>query len=134
MYKTNVANDERKDSSVGEDLETFIENMRNEKLKKSATSLKGETGKRPKLSITPGELKKSFFLCLLDKEERRKLEMKDWAFKESFENATNSDVPQAEWEASESNLKFGIICNMKINVRDKFKLWSISQFVASCGF
>ena len=80
------------DLSVGEDLETFIERIKN--------------GKNNKDTIPEGgENKWSFLLCLLDKEERKKLEQKDEDFMETF-CYEKADVAEAEWNASESNLKF----------------------------
>ena len=95
MYKTNEETEERMDLSVGEDLETFIGRIKN-----------GEINK----DMIPeyGEKKSSFLLCLLDQEERKKLERKEENFMETF--SLNyyglADVPEAEWIASESNMKF----------------------------
>ena len=95
LYKTNDETEERMDLSVGEDLETFIGRIKN-----------GEINK----DMIPeyGEKKSSFLLCLLDQEERKKLERKEENFMETF--SLNyyglADVPEAEWIASESNMKF----------------------------
>ena len=93
MYKTNEESEKRKDLSVGEDLEAFIENIQN-----------GEINRCEDFNIT-------FLLCLLDKEERKKLERKDEDFMETFFDHSYGglkevDVPEAEWIASESNMKF----------------------------
>ena len=55
MYKTKE-NATRMDLSVGEDLETYIERIKNGKINKDTISKRGER-------------KKSFLLCLLDEEE-----------------------------------------------------------------
>jgi len=92
MYKTKEESETRMDLSVGEDLETFIERIKNGEINKDTIPGRGDS-------------KESFLLCLLNKEERKKLEQKDEDFMVSF--ALNApDVPEAEWNASESNLKF----------------------------
>ena len=96
MYKTNEEIDTRIDLSVGEDLETFIGRIKNGEINKDR--IPGD-----------GELKDTFLLCLLDKNERKKLEQKDEDFMETFYEhiwEKEADVPEAEWEASESNMKF----------------------------
>ena len=72
-----------------------------------------KTGKIKKDTIPEsGEYRQSFLLCLLDKEERKKLEQKDEEFMKTFKNHLHPrnneqvDVPEAEWKASNSNLKF----------------------------
>ena len=93
MYKTKEESETRMDLSVGEDLETFIERIKNGEINKNTTP----------------EVKNSFLLRLLDEEERKKLEHKDEDFLRTFTwNGTGigADVPEAEWNASESNLKF----------------------------
>ena len=91
MYKTKEESETRMDLSVGEDLETFIERIKNGEINKDTIPERGEN-------------KDLFLLCLLDKEERKKLEQKDEDFMKTF--LWEADVPQAEWNASESNLKF----------------------------
>ena len=95
MYKTNEETDERMDLSVGEDLETFIGRIKNGEINKETIP-------------EEGELSNTFLLCLLDEEERKKLERKEENFMETF--SLNyyglADVPEAEWIASESNMKF----------------------------
>ena len=93
MYKTEEESETRMDLSVGEDLETFIERIKNGKINKDTI---------PEY----GEFKGLFLLCLLDKEERKKLEQKDDDFMFTFYEGRKADVPEAEWIASESNLKF----------------------------
>ena len=95
MYKTNEESEERMDLSVGEDLETFIEKIKNGEINKDTIPYNGE-------------FNSLFLLCLLDKEERTKLEQKDYDFMETFflNYKGEADVPEAEWKASESNLKF----------------------------
>ena len=91
MYKTEKESETRKDLSVGEDLESFIERIKNEEINKDTV---------------PEDYKRSFLLCLLAKEERTKLEKKDKDFMKTFVRRRKLDVPEAEWNASESNLKF----------------------------
>ena len=95
MYQTKEESETRMDLSVGEDLETFIERIKNGEINKD-TIPEG------------GEKKVSFLLCLLNKEERKRLEQKDGDFMKTFElnEIGRADVPEAEWNASESNLKF----------------------------
>ena len=95
MYKTEEENETRMDLSVGEDLETFIERIKNGEINKDTVS-------------EYGDYEYSFLLCLLDKEERKKLEEKDLDFMSTFiwNGSGEADVPEAEWNASESNLKF----------------------------
>ena len=97
MYKTEEESETRMDLSVGEDLETFIERIKNGEINK---------GTIPE----DGEEKYLFLLCLLDNEERKKLEQKEEDFMRTFTwNSSwgrRADVPEAEWNASESNLKF----------------------------
>ena len=92
MYKTDEESEIRMDLSVGEDLETFIGRIKNGEINKD----------------TIPEHKDLFLLCLLDKEERKKLEQKDYDFLKTFWLNWNgkADVPEAEWKASESNMKF----------------------------
>ena len=92
MYKTNEKNEERMNLSVGDDLEDFIGRI------KTGRAYGGFE-----------DFNESFLLCLLNKAERKKLEQKDEAFMETFHDhvyGSKADVPEAEWQASESNLKF----------------------------
>ena len=84
----------RDDLSVGEDLETFIQRIKN--------------GEITKEIFPEGDDKKtSYLLCLLDKEERRKLDRKDQKFFETFFTGTDADVPEDEWKKTEfKHLKF----------------------------
>ena len=96
MYKTNEETEERMDLSVGEDLETFIGRIKNGEINKDTIP-------------EDGDKKLTFLLCLLDKEERKKLEQKDEDFMKTFLGhliGRRADVPEAEWIASESNMKF----------------------------
>ena len=93
MYKTDEESETRMDLSVGEDLETFIVRIKNGEINKDTI-------------LEDGDYKKSFLLCLLDKEERKKLEQKDKDFMKTFDWGRRADIPEAEWNASESNLKF----------------------------
>ena len=92
-YKTEEKNERRIDLSVGEDLETFIERIKNGEINKDTIP-------------EHGDRKYLFLLCLLDKEERKKLDQKDEDFMKKFTWGKDADVPEAEWNASESNLKF----------------------------
>ena len=95
-YETEEESETRKDLSVGEDLETFIERIKNGEINKDTIP-------------EDGEEKDLFLLCLLNKEERKKLEQKDEDFMKTFNwnrIGKEADVSEAEWKASESNLKF----------------------------
>ena len=103
MYQTQEESETRMDLSVGEDVETFIERIKN-----------GEIDTRR-------DYKNSFLLCLLNKEERKKLEQKDEDFMKTFASR-EADVPEAEWIASESNLKFSrSSCSRKTYLIDASK-------------
>ena len=91
MYKANEENEEREDLSVGEDLETFIRKVKDGKMNRETIPVNGD-------------INHTFLLCRLDKEERKKLDQKDKTFMRTF--LGNPDVPVAEWNESESNLKF----------------------------
>ena len=93
MYKANEKIEEREDLSVGEDLETFIRKIKNGEINKE--KWRNEQG------IWVNML---FLICLLDTKERKKLDQKDEAFMETF--LGSPDIPEAEWNESESNLKF----------------------------
>ena len=99
MYKTKEESETRMDLSVGEDLETFIERIKNGEINKDTIPEDGED-------------KNLFLLCLLDEKERKKLAEKDEDFMKTFYWKRKADVPEAEWNASESNLKFSYsFCN-----------------------
>ena len=95
MYKINEESAKRRNLSIGEDLETFIKRIKNGEINKDTIPENGDRSN-------------TFLLCLLDKEERKQLEQKDEDFLETFVSNCrgNADVPEAEWAASESNLKF----------------------------
>ena len=95
MYKTNEESEIRMDLSVQEDLETFIERIKNGKINKGAIH-------------DFGEHKETFLLCLLDKEQRKKLEEKDEYIMRTFYGnlSGRADVPEVEWKASECNMKY----------------------------
>ena len=104
MYKTNEESDKRMDLSVGEDLESFIERIKTGKINEDIISQKVDRSR-------------TFLLCLLDEEKRKKLGQKDEEFMKTFQYhqfyepkdkliVGPVDVPEAEWKASESNLKF----------------------------
>ena len=110
MYKTAEENETRMDLSVGEDLETFIERIKNGEINKDTIP---EDFRDDSI-----DFKRSFSLCLLDNEERKKLAQKNEDFMETFDLygyirldgnirlRREADVPEAEWNASKSNLKF----------------------------
>ena len=85
---------EREDYTVGEDLETFVKRIR--------------IGEITKESIPEdGEYKSSNILCLLDNEERKKLDMKDPDYLETFIHGENADVSEEDWKTTEyKHLKF----------------------------
>ena len=87
MYKKMEDNDNRKDLSVGEDLETLMRKIKNHKMNKDSIPF-------------DGDFKESFLLCLLDKEERKKLEEKDEAFMETFclHDIGKVDVREKDWK------------------------------------
>ena len=95
LYKKMEDNDKRTDLSVGEDLETFMRKIKNHKMNKDSIPF-------------DGDFKESFLLCLLDKEERKRLEQKDEAFLETFNlyDIGKADVREKDWKESESNSKF----------------------------
>ena len=101
MYQTKEESETRMDLSVGEDLETFIERTKNGEIDKDTIPERGEH-------------KYLFLLCLLDKKERKKLEHKDEDFIKTFYEGEEADVPEAEWNASESNLKFSRSSGVRI--------------------
>ena len=93
-----IDNPDRDDFSVGEDLETFIGRIKD-----------GE--------IIEADYKESYLFRLLDRVERRKLDIKDAAFYHTFSGChmfgsfyttlENVDVPEAEWQKTEfKHLKF----------------------------
>ena len=94
MYKTNEESEKRMDLSVGEDLETFIKYIK--------------AGLINDYRLPNGDRSRTFLLCLLDEDQRKKLEQKDYDFMETFflNYKGEADVLEAEWKASESNMKF----------------------------
>ena len=109
MCQTKEESETRMDLSVGEDLETLIERIKNGEINKDTIP-------------EDGDYKKSFLLCLLDKEERKKLEEKDKDFMETFYEGRKADVPESEWNASESNLKFSqLLCERETYFIDASK-------------
>ena len=110
MYKTDEESEKRMDLSVGEDLETFIGRIKNGEINKDTIPEHGA-----------GDWNKTFLLCLLDKEERKKLEQKDYDFMKTF-LYSKADVPEAEWKASESNMKFA-----------RSRCWRDTFFIDACN-
>lgn len=88
---------EYNDYSVGEDLEKFIRRIKNEEI---------TTQTIPE----DGEFNNSHLLCLLDKDERRKLDTKDQDFLKTFlhtKYGNDADVPEDQWQQTEfKHLKF----------------------------
>ena len=74
MYKTNEETEERMDLSIGEDLETFIGRIKNGKINKDTIP-------------NDVEDRKTFLLCLLDKEEKKNLNEKK---KASWQHSTGT--------------------------------------------
>ena len=95
LYEKIEDNFERRDLSVGEDLETLMRRIKNHKMNKDSIPF-------------DGDFKESFLLCLLDKEERKKLEQKNEAFLQTFNlhDIGKADVREKDWKLSESNSKF----------------------------
>ena len=107
LYKANEES-ERKDLSVGEDLETFIGRIKNGEINKDTIRKFGDRRPHNEMFIST---RRKFLLCLLDKEERKKLEQEDRDFMRTFKDGYHkggrgADVPEAEWKRSESNMKF----------------------------
>ena len=103
LYKTNEDSEKRMVLSVGEDLETFIEKIKNGEINKY--TILDKTGNT---SLT-GDVSDTFLLCLLDKDERKKLAQKDKAYMTTYVNhllGRDVDVPEDEWKASDSKMKF----------------------------
>ena len=101
LYRSVGESETRKDLSVGEDLESFIERIKNGEIKKDRI-------------LECGDINYSFLLCLMDKEERKKLEQKDDYFMVTFNWGKEADVTEVEWNASESNQKFSnSVCSRK---------------------
>ena len=91
-YKINKKIEERGDLSLGDDLETFVTNMKHGKMTEEALPFASET----------------FLIRLLNANDRKRLDQKDKGFMETFFHNSfgGADVPKKEWESSESNLKF----------------------------
>ena len=83
---------EEEDRSVGDDLETFIKKIKNDEITKDEID---------------GSYQGFFLLCLLDKEEREKLDKKDADFLHTFADGEWADVPERIWKTTEyKHLKF----------------------------
>ena len=92
--ENDMKNEERDDLSVGEDLESFYSRIKNGEMTKERIS-------------EGGEHKFSKLLCLLDEEERGKLERKDKDFLRTFAYNYLADVLPNEWKNTEfEHLKF----------------------------
>ena len=91
-YKINKKIEERGDLSLGDDLETFVTNMKHGEMTEEALPFASET----------------FLIRLLNANDRKRLDQKDKGFMETFFHNSfgGADVPKKEWESSESNLKF----------------------------
>ena len=84
----------RDDYSVGEDLETIYTRIKN-------GEISNKTIQKDK------ELKITYLFCLLDRDDRRKLNMKDPDFFRSFNFGNFADIPEKEWQKTEyKQLKF----------------------------
>ena len=84
--------DDRNDLSVGEDLESFLERIKNGVICKETLPVNDE-------------YKESFNLCLLKPEEMVKLQQQNETFIKTF-SRTNPDIPKALMAESESKKKF----------------------------
>ena len=81
MYKINEQSEERGDLSVGEDLETFLRNIKDGKMNSGMFSYNQDSpfflasnGGMPNNKRRPPEKSRDLFLiCLLDREERKNL-------------------------------------------------------------
>ena len=92
--ENDINNEERDDLSVGEDLESLYSRIKNGEMTKERIS-------------EGGEHKFSKLLCLLDEEERGKLERKDKDFLRTFAYNYLADVLPNEWKNTEfEHLKF----------------------------
>ena len=91
-YKINEDIEEREDLSLGDDLETFVTNIKQGRITKE----------------TSYEVK--FLIRLLNAKDRRRLDQKDIEYMETFiyNDFGEADVPKEEWESSESDLKFSL--------------------------
>ena len=90
--KTNLP--ESEDFTVGDDLETFIRRIKKGKITQQSIPDRGEE-------------KVSHLFRLLDKEERRKLDMKDQDFLHTFRDRNDADVPEGHWKNTDyKHLKF----------------------------
>ena len=92
--ENDINNEERDDLSVGEDLESLYSRIKNGEMTEERFS--GD-----------GEHKFSKLLCLLNEDERRKLERKDKDFLRTFAYNYFADVQPNEWKNTEfEHLKF----------------------------
>ena len=107
LYKASEES-ERMDLSLGEDLETFVGRIKNGEINKDTIRKFGDRRPHNEMFIST---RRKFLLCLLDKEERKKLEQEDRDFMRTFKDGYHkggrgADVPEAEFKRSESNMKF----------------------------
>ena len=95
-YKINDEIGEREELSLGEDLETFLTNIKQGRLTNETIAYEEDFTKY------------TFLIRLLNANDRRRLDQKDKEFMETFfrNSYGEADVPREEWESSESNLKF----------------------------
>ena len=89
-YQINEDIEKREDFSLGDDLETFVANIKQGGLPEESSYVR------------------KFLICLLNTNDRRRLDQKDKEYMETFCNNDlgEADVPKEEWESSESSLKF----------------------------
>ena len=99
MYKTNEESEKRMDLSVGEDLESFIENIKNGKMNEDTMSCS-------RCCQPQADRSQPFLICLLDGAQRRKLEQKDQAFMEKF---SNHYLEKFTWQVQVGNFIMAVI-------------------------
>ena len=86
--------------SIGDDLEDFLESIKNKKVQKEVTG-------------PDGYGVETFHLAMLTPNEKRKLEIEDQQYKRTFYRGwgDNPDVPKFEMDKSESTSKYALsIC------------------------
>ena len=107
MYKIEESQ-EREDLSIGENLETFIDTIKNGKMNKETIpdNLDRESVYWDWVDSDENlmlDLSSPFLLYLLNEKERKKLEEREDTFMRTFSFTLFPDV----WKASEFNSKFG---------------------------
>ena len=83
------------EKSIGDDLEDFLERIKNKTVQKE------ETG-------PDGYGVWTFHLAMLTPNEKRKLEIQDQQYKKTFLLSNNPDVPKEEMDKSDSTSKYAL--------------------------